>query len=157
MYYLKSRLRLPPSLEVPRTGLEYLFMSKAFLRAYMSDQLREMEPLEKAVLIPSLIVGNDHGAAEFDFNPIYLEPHEMVLISVGVMHKPNNGVPQDQWTPLASMFTGIMKDIYTTGTRYMSSLVLFTVSAYYESHLVLTKVKPNKLYAHYKKTQEGVK
>ena len=157
MYFLKSKGKLPPSLEVPRTGLEYLFMSRAFLRAYMSDQLREMDPLERAVLIPNLIVGNDHGGAEFSFNPIYLEPHEMVGVSLGGSPQQDKGVPQDQWVLLRNIFNKRTEVPYSLSVRFVSSLVLFVVSAYDGSHLVLTTVKPNKLYAQYKKTQEEVR
>jgi hypothetical protein len=156
MYFLKSKGKLPPSLEVPRTGLEYLFMSRAFLRAYMSDQIREMDPLEKAVLIPNLIVGNDHGGAEFSFNPIYLEPHEMVGISVGGSPQQDRGIPRDQWIRITRPFTSQSPAAFS-GFCFMSSLVVFTVSAYDGSHLVLTTVKPNKLYAQYKKTQGEVR
>lgn len=145
MYFLKSRLRLPQSLEVPRTGLEYLFMSKAFLRAYMSDRLREMDPLEKAILIPNLIVGNDHGAAEFAFNPIYLEPHEMVGFFTSI---------DTQWIALAKIPK--LVEQFPLAFRAFEYIHITVERPYADNPPILATIHPRKLFAlHMERTRDG--
>jgi hypothetical protein len=117
-------------------------MSKAFLRAYMSDQLRDMDPLEKAVLIPNLIVGNSHGAAEFAFNPHHLENSEEVLIVSNLL----------QHVPICRVHK-IDADCFGA-VRYLPALILGVEDAYTGEFLTLSTIHPSKLYAEYQKNKK---